>query len=348
MSGIVGHTMYAVLGAKAAAHRGLGLAAIATRNFPSYLAGAYLGSDIQVMPEAWCVDSGREVGFGTVPLSSSPLTGGAVRPWVLRHEGRDYRPGEIHERFYGRAHLVFGWPRAERDRAVPWERLDAYFAAVLEDTLEFHGPSERTIAYVLGWMVHVVSDSLIKSQRPGLELHLLDGKYTPRNRPIQDLVTFHEIGINEFHLDWPALLADLAATPVEPVQFHYMRIAEKRGRLAEAFPEHWEPAQRSLLAATLAENRRWCVQHAKDELETMELVAGPDGRPDCNAALRRRVGLSYDQMAALAEQANFRRALGYIGDVVADLFEATVRRSPRLSRLAGDHGPGWETWMARW
>ena len=61
-------------------------------------------------------------------------------------------------------------------------------------------------------MAHVVSDSLIKSVQPGIELHLLDGKYTPRNRPIQDLVTFHEIGVKEFGLNWAALLADLAAT----------------------------------------------------------------------------------------------------------------------------------------
>lgn len=348
MSGIVGHSMYAVLGAKAASHRGVGLAAIATRNFPSFLAGAYLGSDIQVMPEAVCVDTGREVGFGTVPLARSPLTGGAVRPWVLRHEGRDYRPMEIHELFYGRAHLVFGWSKSERAQAVPWERLDEYFAAVLEDTLDFFGPSERTVAYVLGWMVHVVGDSLIKSQRAGLELHLLDGKYTPRNRPIQDLVSFHEIGIKELHLNWPALLADLAATPVEPAQFHIMRCAEKRGRLAREFPEVWDPAKRSLLAAVLAENRRWCRVHAQDVLHEMELMRGPDGRLDCQPALRRSVGLSYDQMLSLAEKAKFRRALGYIGDVVADLMEATVRRSSRLTKLGGDHGPGWETWMQRW
>ncbi|WP_414661742.1 hypothetical protein [Horticoccus sp. 23ND18S-11] len=348
MSGIVGHTLYAVLGAKAASHRHLGLAAIATRNFPSFLAGAYLGSDIQVMPEAVCVDTGREVGFGTVPLGKSPITGGAVRPWTLKHGGREYRPMEIHERFYGRSHVVFGWPRAERANAVPWERLDEYCAAVLEDTLEFHGPSERAIAYVLGWMVHVVSDSLIKSQRAGLELHLLDGKYTPRNRPIQDLVSFHEIGIKEFKLNWPALLADLAATPVEPVQSHYMRVGEKRGRLAAAFPELWAPAEAPLLAAVLAENRRWCGPHARDELKAMELVSGPDGRPDCNPELRRSVGLSYDQMVELAEKAHYRRALGYIGDVIADLMEAIGRRSPRLARLGGEHGPGWETWMKRW
>ncbi len=348
MSGIVGHSLYAVLGAKAAAHRGVGLAAIATRNFPSFLAGAYLGSDIQVMPEAWCVDTGREVGFGTAPLEKSPITGGAVRPWTLRHEGRDYRPKEIFDRYYGRAHLVFGWSRAERECAVPWERLDEYFAAVLEDTLEFHGPGERALAYVLGWMVHVVSDSLIKSQRAGLELHLLDGKYTPRNRPIQDLVSFHEIGRGEFRLDWPALLADLAATPVEPVQFHFMRCAEKRGRVAHAFPEFWAPEARPLLAAVLAENRRWCGPHARDELASMALVTGADGRPECNAEFRQRTGLTYAQMVALAEKAHYRRALGYIGDSIADLMEATVRRSPRLAQLGGEHGPDWPTWMRRW
>lgn len=348
MSGIVGHAMYAVLGAKAAAHRGLPIVAIATRNFPSFLAGAYLGSDIQVMPEAVCVDTGRDVGFGTVPLEKSPLTGGAVRPWTLRHEGRDYRPTEIHALFYGRSHLVFGWPKAEKANAVPWDRLPDYFSAVLEDTLDLFGPSERSIAYVLGWMVHVVSDSLIKSQRAGLELHLLDGTYTPRNRPIQDLVTFHEIGSKEFQLNWPALLADLAATPVEPAQLHFMRSAEKRGRLAHEFPDLWEPAKQSLLGAVLAENRRWCRVHAQDVLKEMELIRGSDGRPDCNAELRGSVGLSYDQMVALAEKAHFRRALGYIGDVIADTLEATVRRSPRLAKLAGDHGPGWETWMKRW
>ena len=38
-------------------------------------------------------------------------------------------------------------------------------------------------------------------------------------------------------------------------------------------------------------------------------------------------------MVALADKARFRRALGYIGDVIADLMEATVNRSPRLAAL---------------
>src|SRR3954468_9958104 len=106
MSGLVGHTFYAVLGLKAAEERRLPLAAVARRHFASYLAGAYLGCDIQVMPEAICVDTGKEVGFGTVPLTKSPLTGGEVRPWTLVHDGRQYRPTEIHHLFYGRSHLV--------------------------------------------------------------------------------------------------------------------------------------------------------------------------------------------------------------------------------------------------
>jgi hypothetical protein len=123
MSGIVGHSLFAILGLKAAAARKLPMAPIATRHYASYLAGAYLGSDIQTMPEAVCVDSGRDVGYGTVPLAKSPLTGGAVRPWSLQVGERSYRPSEIHTLFYGRSHLVFGWPRELREQAIPWDHL---------------------------------------------------------------------------------------------------------------------------------------------------------------------------------------------------------------------------------
>lgn len=347
MSGIVGHTLYAVLGAKAAAQRQLAFASMAQRHFSSYVAGAYLGCDIQVMPEAVCLDSGFEVGFGTVPLARSPITGGTVRPWSLRHEGRDYRPMEIHEMFYGRSHLVFGWKKTERDRAVPWDRLPDYFADVFEDALELFGPGERQLAYLLGWLAHVVSDSLIKSYHPGLDLHLLDGKYTPRNRPIQDLVGFHEIGRKDFQLDWPAIFADMAGTPIEQVQLHYMRVAEPHGRLSRHFPEHWDPARKSLLYALLSENRRWCRTHAKDVLREMELVPGADGRPDCRETIRQSTGLTYPQMCDLASKANFRGALRQMGESIADMMEATVTRSPRLAKLTGEHGPAWEAWTKR-
>ncbi|HEY6170358.1 MAG TPA: hypothetical protein VI454_20165 [Verrucomicrobiae bacterium] len=348
MSGIIGHSMYAVLGAKAAAQRKLPVAPIAMRHFASYLAGAYLGSDIQTMPEAICVDTGREVGYGTVPLEKSPITGGAVRPWKLKHDGREYTPREIHELFYGRAHLVFGWSKADREHAVPWDHLPDYFADVVEDTFELFGPSERTLAYVFGWIVHVVSDSLIKSIHEGIDLHLLDGKYTPRNRPIQDLVTFHEIGVMELRLDWPALLADLAATPVEPVQLHYMRIAESRGRLARKFPNGWEPAKQSLLNAVLGENRRWVRFHSQDVLENMQLVRGTDGRLDCNDSIRKAVGLNYAQMLALADKANFRHALWQMGEAIAQMFEATVQRSPRLGKLPPGDELNWNELTRRW
>lgn len=348
MSGIVGHSMYALLGLKAAHARKLPVALIAGRHLSSYVAGAYIGSDIQVMPEAICVDTGKEVGFATVPLAKSPITGGAVRPWKLKVGGQEFAPRQIYDQFYGRSHLVFGWKGTDREHAVPWDHLPDYFADVIEDSFTLYGPGERRLAYVLGWIVHVVSDSLIKSVQPGIELHLLDGKYTPRNRPIQDLVTYHEIGIKEFHLDWPALFADFASTPVEPVQLHYMRVGKPQGELAQQFTNGWLPDQTALLTAVLAENRRWCRFHAEDVVKEMQLVPNDQGRPDANADIRKSVGLDYPQMLELAAKANFRHALWQMGEAIAKMFEATITRSPRLAKLPRNDGPGWEEISRLW
>ena len=215
MSGIIGHTMYAILGAKAATHRRLPVAPLIGRHWASYLAGSYLGCDIQTMPEAICVDTGKGVGYGTVPLDRSPLTGGELRPFQLTVEGTQYTPRDIHALFYGRAHLTFGWAQQEQGLTLPWQHLSDYCTAVAEDALRLFGPGERPLAYVLGWMTHLVGDGLIKSIWPGVTLHLLDGKYTRKNRPVQDLFTFHEVGRKELQLNWPALLTDLAETPVD-------------------------------------------------------------------------------------------------------------------------------------
>ena len=73
MSGIIGHTMYAVLAADKLLAGHPSVAAMLKRQWSSYLCGAYLGCDIQTLPEAVCVDTGEEVGYGTVPLTKSPL-----------------------------------------------------------------------------------------------------------------------------------------------------------------------------------------------------------------------------------------------------------------------------------
>jgi hypothetical protein len=329
MSGIVGHSMYAVLGLHAAESRRLPLVRIARAHMPSYLAGAYLGSDIQVMPEAVCVDTGREVGFGTVPLEKSPLTGGAVRQYRLATPEGPLTPRQVHERFYGRAHLVFGFTRQDASLHVPWDHLPEYFAAVLDDAVESFGANERSLAYALGWIVHVVSDSLIKGIHPGIELQLLDGRYTQRNRPVQDLVTFHEVGIREFRLDWSQMFRDMADTPVEPVQLHYMRCASPRGHLAKLFDHGWLPGAQGTVEAVLAENRRWVRHHAADVLKDMELCDG-----DCKESIRALTGLSYAEMVQATAKAGFRRMLANMGDHIAGMFEAVLQRSPKLAALA--------------
>ena len=235
MSGIVGHTMYGVLTEQKLRIRHPGVADLLKRNWASYLSGAYLGCDIQTLPEAICSTRAKRSASGTVPLDKSPLTGGPVKPWTFRFDGAEYRPRDIHDRFYGRAHLVFGWNVADRRHTVPWDHLADYLAMTFDDAVERFPAGESKLAYLFGWLVHIVGDSLIKSIRPGLEMKLLDGLYTPRNRPVQDLVTYHEIGIRELGLDWPKLLGELAAAPVEPVQLHYMRVTLPRGALAASF-----------------------------------------------------------------------------------------------------------------
>ena len=347
MSGIVGHTLYALLGLRAAEARNLPVAALCQRHLASYLAGAYLGCDIQAMPEAICVETGEEVGFGTVPVEKSPYTGGPVRPFHLVVHGADFSSRQIHELFYGRSHLVLGWRKEDRPSAIPWDRLPAYFADVVRDGLDSYGPGERPLAYVFGWMVHVVSDALIKGVRSGLNLRLLDGQYTPRNRPIQDLVSFHEVGRKELGLNWPALLTDLAQTPVEPIQPHYMRVGIPDGALGREFGDGWAPEKAWLLEPVLLENHRFLRRYVPAVLAEMELHQTPAG-PDCNENLRKTTGLSYLQMVELAQKADFRHTLWQIGAAVADMFTAVVQGEPRLFGLRADRSPSWDELARRW
>ncbi|MEQ1830503.1 MAG: hypothetical protein ABL921_31395 [Pirellula sp.] len=348
MSGIIGHTMYAILGIKAAHARGLALASIAMRHWASYLAGAYIGSDIQTMPEAICVDTGQEVGYGTVPLSHSPITNGPMKPWSLKHNGNEYRPSQIHQLFYGRSHFVFGWSRAEQEHSIPWDHLPDYCSLLIDDTVQMHGPAERPLAYVLGWMAHIVGDCLIKSVQPGITLNLLDGKYTAKNRPIQDLVTYHEVGIKELGLNWPALLADLADTPVEQVQLHGMRVSKPQGQLARDFPYGWAPEKEPLLLAVLKENRRYLKRYILTVQSDLQLHKNGNTW-ECSEPMQQASGgLTYSEMLEIAEMARFRNALWQMGEAVADLFQAVTERSEALRTLAAETQLTWRELTKRW
>ncbi len=334
MSGIVGHTAYAILAARAAEARRLPVVAAIRAHFPSYLAGAYLGCDIQTVPNAVCLDTGEPVGHGPVAVERSPLTGGAVKPWTLVHGGREFTPREIHDTFYGRSHLILGWAAADRDLAVGWSLCLDFVADVAGDALELFGPGHRALAWVLGWITHVTGDGLIKSVLDGVNLHLVDGKYTATNRPIQDLVTFHEIGIRELGLDWAALLDGIAAAPVEDVQLHYMRCGRRQGRLGAHLEAGWAPEREALLRAVLAENHRYQKILNPRLLRELTVKPGPDGRPACDPALSAAAGgLSYPEMLAAAETAQFRRALFEIGELIADTFEKVIARQERLRDL---------------
>ncbi|MBL4883269.1 MAG: hypothetical protein JKY95_01870 [Planctomycetaceae bacterium] len=348
MSGIVGHTMYAILGAKAAQQRKSPIAPILHRHFSSYLAGSYLGCDVPTMPAATCIDTGEDVGYGSMQLEKSPLTGGKVIPWKLKHGGWEYIPKEIGTMLYGRSHLVFGWNNNQTENTLPWDHLADYVADVIGDAIELFGAGDRKIAYCFGWLTHVIGDSLIKSVRPGIDLYLLKGKYNAQNRPIQDLVTFNEIGIKEFNLNWANLLDDLSDTPVEPIQTHYMRVAKPQGRLAQNYPNAWDPDLQKLTMAVMTENRRY--QKIRNPRLVKQLsLRREKGRWKCDDSLSEITdGLDYQQMVELAQKANFRHALWQMGEAIADLFEQVVESQPLLQDLPINDNPNWETLAKRW
>ena len=238
---------------------------------------------------------------------------------------------EIHHLFYGRTHVVFGWQRKDREHTVPWDHLGDYCADAVRDALLIYKANDRSLAYLFGWMAHIVGDSLIKSVQPGVDLHLHGGKYTPANRPIQDLVTFHEVGRKELKLDWLAILDGLAKTPVEDVQFHYMRVANRRGELGDSFGNVWAPEHTGLLGRVLHENRRYQAIRNPRLLKQLELHKTKNGW-DCDPALNKQsLGLHYLEMVELAKKANFRHALWQIGSAIADLFVDVVERVPDYS-----------------
>lgn len=348
MSGIIGHMAYAILAGKAARERRLPIALLVERHHASYLAGSYLGCDVITLPAAVCVDTGQEVGYCAARIDKSPLTGGRVRSWRLRHGEAAYTPRQIYEMFYGRAHLVFGWTKKEQKYTLPWDHLADYLGFAMGDAIELFGPGERRLAYMFGWMTHVVGDSLIKSVRPGITLNLLNGEYTPENRPIQDLVTFHEVGRKELGLHWPDLLSDLVDTPVEPVQAHYMRVARPRGQLAKHFPTPWIQEEEELLMLVMAENRRYQRIRNGRLLKKLALRRTERGW-ECDPELSRITGgLRYEEMVALAEKAHFRHALWQMGEAIADLFEAVIQRQPLLQQLPRTAGPTWKELSEEW
>ncbi len=347
MSGIFGHTMYAILASKAAEERKLPIWPVVHRHFSSYLAGSYLGSDVQVMPAAVVTASGEEIGFCAAAVGAE-AGGEPYTPWRLEFEGRQHAPRELYNLFYGRAHLLFGWSEQDRDKKLEWSQLPSYLAGVAGDALELFGPGHRQLAYVLGWITHVAGDSLIKSVQPGVTLSLLNGTYTPQNRPIQDLVTFHEIGRKELQLDWSALLADAVETPVEPIQPHYMRVGRPVGQLSWYFPDGWKPELESLLLRLLAENRHYQQIRNRRLLDEIALTDGPDG-PQCNSDLSKKTGgLSYAEMVKVAQEANFRHALWQIAEAIADLFEQVIQEQPLLQELPAGDGPTWAELTAKW
>jgi len=103
-----------------------------------------------------------------------------------------------------------------------------------------------------------------------------------------------------------------------------------------------------VLLRLLAENRRYQRIRNGRLLKEIALTEGPDG-PQCNPDLSKKTGgLSYTEMVAMADEANFRHALWQIAEAIADLFEQVIQEQPLLQELPADDGPTWAELTKRW
>jgi hypothetical protein len=263
------------------------------------------------------------------------------------HQGVEYRPREIADLFYGRSHLIFGWRGDEKQQALPWDHLHDYVAVVCEDVIQRYGKGERKLAYIFGWLAHIVGDCLIKSIQPGIDMHLLDGKYTKANRPIQDLVSVHEIGVKELGLDWKRVLGSVSGAPVELSQIHYMRIGQPYGLLGQMHPYVWDPRTEGLLREVLKQNRVYQKVRNPRLLEKYKLTRS-NGEWNCNFSLSEIANhLSYSQMVKVAEQANFRSHVDAIAEIICELFEQVFQLSTSLVSVRPAEYE-WKRMIRRW
>lgn len=326
MSGIIGHLTYAILAHQIVLERAPQIARLISDHQDSYLAGAYLGADVMTLPGGKCPECGGEYGYGGDFSRSCPKDQCPLHAYTLTFHGVTYTPQEIHRMFYGRSHLLFGWRNGQAKFGLQWSQLPSYFEAAITDTFAFYTQPERRVAYVMGWISHVIGDALIKSVQPGLNLYLLNGTYTPQNRPIQDLFSFHQFGKAECQLDWSDLMFNLVETPVESVQAHFMRLTEPRGQLAEKFPTGWSPKHEQLLYAVMSENRRYQKIRNPRLVRQLALDQMPDGL-NCNVQLSQITGgLSFEEMMQIADAAGFRQTLAQIGEAIAQ-FLASISLS---------------------
>jgi hypothetical protein len=101
-----------------------------------------------------------------------------------------------------------------------------------------------------------------------------------------------------------------------------------------------------LLNAVMSKNRQYLPVLIPGWLKELELEPTERGL-DCSAAMREVSGRHYNEMVALAEQADFRHALWQIGESVADLFASVIELQPLFDSLS-NHAPSWDQLTDRW
>jgi hypothetical protein len=119
-----------------------------------------------------------------------------------------------------------------------------------------------------------------------------------------------------------------------------MRVGENCGELGQLFDDGWKPELQTLLAAVLAENRRWLPRYTEDVLRVAQR--------DSEEAKRVSSGLDHAKMIQIAEAAGMRRTLVTIAEQCADLIEQVVMQVPEWRGLRRKPDDEWDALKSKW
>lgn len=323
------------------------VARIAAAHLPSVYAGAYEGADCQIMPLALCDGCGRVVGLGHLPdVPLCEYCGGTLRPYRFHFAGQDWDALSLHGAFYVRSHLGLPVSSPHSDRShLPLDATRSVWRNVLCDafTTAHAGPLisadpgrwEWAVAFVLGWITHVVADLVMKGFWPETvtDTSFVDGLYGPKSRMAWEHLILSTL-CDEMGISGEGLLYGLPGGDDNGIMLHYMMVNEP------ARYTHWDPPvpnwparpdQHDLLSAHLVAHRAFFAVLPL----TSQFVAGQHGsRPPGERTPVHRLeqftldGMDAAELIALARRSGAPEALARIVDLAVAETKRALAATP--------------------
>lgn len=271
MSGSVGHQFIAAVTALTLrGHADLPVAGPVVRCPEHARTGAYLGADIQIMPDYVCGRCGALWGIVRPDFRCTCGTPAAqLQRFTFEHDGREWGRRSVQQVFYGRTHacLANDAPGSDRDN-LPWAELPKLAGHMLQvasrrpshlANATYPATNEEAVSWVVGWVSHIVQDNVVKDTVDlGVEYDILDGKYGPQTRVAYEWLILTSFSY-DLGLDPAGLLYTDTSHGDNGLLTHYLMVEQPSAYASLGMDGRWpaRPEQRSLAEAVQRENRRY-------------------------------------------------------------------------------------------